>query len=387
MWLPNRSATLFSEAQRGSAGRSWALVGVGLLLICSAGLTGCQEPPADDPDAAYSGPSLVGAGATFPQSIYMLWSEKYQALTDVHVNYQPIGSGGGVRQIQKGTVDFGASDAPLKPEELIVTEQMGQPGELLQFPMVIGGVVPVVNLPGLRGTQLRLDPETLVDLLSGEITRWNDPRVQKLNPGVPLPGTDVTVVYRADPAGTTWIFTKYLTAVSPRWAEQFGAAKAIDWPTGMAGKGNQGVATYVSRVNGAIGYVDYAVALETDMQMISLQNSAGKFVQPSIEAFQAAASNADWTSAPAYYVVLVDQPGAETWPITGASFILIHREQPDLRRAQQMLGYFQWCLDHGATLATDLDFVPLPENVVQLIKQSWRDELTHQGEPFPLTDQ
>jgi phosphate transport system substrate-binding protein len=312
--------------------------------------------------------TINGAGATFPYPIYAQWAYKYEQLTGMKLNYQSIGSGGGIAQIKAKTVDFGASDAPLKAEEL---KEIG----LMQFPMIIGGVVPVVNIEGIKPGQLRLSADVLADLFLGKITNWNDPRIQKINEGLSLPSKAVTVVHRADGSGTTWIFTNYLDKISQQWHEKVGTGKAVDWPTGVGGKGNEGVAAYVQRVDGSIGYVEYAYAIQNNLSHALLENKAGKFVAPTIEAFQAAAANADWKNAPGYYMVLTDQPGDESWPITGASFILLYKQQNDAQRAKTMLKFFDWCYRHGSDMATGLHYVPIPENVIELVEQTWTDEL------------
>ena len=315
---------------------------------------------------------INGAGATFPYPLYSHWAYEYSTLTQVKLNYQSIGSGGGIAQIKAQTVDFGASDAPLKAEQL---EEIG----LIQFPMVIGGVVPVINLPGIGPGQLKLDANVISDIFLGKIKKWNDPAISKLNPGLTIPDKAITVVHRADGSGTTWIFTNYLDKVSPSWNSKVGTGKAVDWPVGVGGKGNEGVASYVQRVKGAIGYVEFAYALQNNMSHVLLQNKEGKFVGPSINSFQAAAANADWENAPGYYLVLTDQPGEESWPITGASFILIYKEQKDIGTAKMALDFFDWCFKHGASSAEKLHYVPIPENVVEMVEKTWAKELRSGG--------
>ena len=317
----------------------------------------------------YAGPATInGAGATFPYPIYAQWAYKYEKLTAVKLNYQSIGSGGGIAQIKAGTVDFGASDAPLKADEL---DKLG----LIQFPMIIGGVVPVVNIKGIKPGQLRLSPAVLADIFLGKITSWNDRRITKLNKSLKLPEQAVTVVHRADGSGTTWIFTNYLSKVSKQWQKDIGTGKAVAWPAGIGGKGNEGVANYVRRVNGTIGYVEYAYALQNNLTYVLLQNRAGKFVAPTGKTFQTAAANADWKNAPGYYMVLTNQPGDKSWPITGASFILIYKAQNDTDQAKAMLKFFDWCYRYGGNMAEDLHYVPIPLNVVELIEESWRQQL------------
>jgi len=311
---------------------------------------------------------IAGAGATFPYPIYAKWAEAYHKETGVKFNYQSIGSGGGIKQIKAKTVDFGASDAPLTNVEL---DQAG----LMQFPMIIGGVVPVVNIPGIKAGEIKLSPEVLADIYLGKITKWNDKAIADLNAGVNLPSKDISVVHRSDGSGTTWIFTNYLTKVSKSWADKVGNDKAVAWPVGVGGKGNEGVASYVSRIKGSIGYVEYAYALQNKMTHVKLQNHDGNFVDPTSENFQAAAANADWAHAPGYYLVLTDQPGKSAWPISGASFILMYKNQakPDL--AQAVLKFFDWSYNHGGKMAEQLDYVPIPMNVVKLVETTWKSEI------------
>lgn len=336
-------------------------------------LTGCSSEKKNSGSAASSA-IINGAGATFPYPIYAQWAHKYEKLTKVRLNYQSIGSGGGIAQIKAKTVDFGASDAPLKPEELAAAG-------LLQFPMVIGGVVPVFNLEGFTAGQIQLLAQNLADMYLGKIKKWNDPAIAKNNPGLKLPDLDVTTIHRADGSGTTWIFTNYLAKVSKEWREKVGFGKAPRWPeaNSVAGKGNEGVAAFVKKVNGAVGYVEYAYSLQNKISYVKLQNKAGNFVAPSIESFQASAANADWVHAPGFYLVLTDQPGEETWPISGASFILMYKEQKDAATAKQVLEFFDWCYNHGADLAVNLHYVPMPKNVVQLVEDAWRKEIKADG--------
>ena len=311
---------------------------------------------------------INGAGATFPYPIYGQWAHKYESTYGIKLNYQSIGSGGGIAQIKAKTVDFGASDAPLNPEEL---SEFG----LIQFPMVIGGVVPVVNIEGLQAGELKITANELADIFLGKIKKWNDDRLKKINPDLSLPDKDITVVHRADGSGTTWIFTNYLEKISSDWKEKVGFGKAVDWPVGVGGKGNEGVAAYVQRVDGSIGYVEYAYVLQNKMSHIQLQNNTGNFVEPTISTFQAAAANADWENAPGYYLVLTDQPGKDSWPITGASFILMHKNQENMTTAKAVLDFFNWCYRHGAQLAENLHYVPIPLNVVDIVQTSWQKEL------------
>lgn len=338
------------------------------LLAASTLLTGCGS--------GKSGPArtLNGAGATFPYPVYSKWAYEYSQLTAMKLNYQSIGSGAGIAQITAGTVDFGASDAPLGKAEL---DEAG----LFQFPMVTGGVTPVVNIAGIAPGQLRLTPELLAGIYLGKITKWNDPSIAAVNPGLALPVRSITVVHRADGSGTTWIFTKYLDAVSPEWHGKIGADKAVNWPAGVGGKGNEGVAAYVQRLDGTIGYVEFAYALQNKMNHVLLRNRDGEFVAPSIESFQSAAANADWANTPGFGVVLTDQPGKGSWPITGATFILIHKDQKNPALATDMLAFFAWCYEHGGETARALDYVPMPPNVVALVETAWAAEITSGGQP------
>lgn len=320
--------------------------------------------------------TINGAGATFPYPVYSQWAHKYESLTGVKLNYQSIGSGGGIAQIKAKTVDFGASDAPMKAEEL---NESG----LFQFPMVIGGVVPVLNVSGIEPGKLNMTPEILAKIFLGQITNWDDETIKKENPELKLPGKKITVVHRADGSGTTWIFTNYLDKVSADWHGKVGTDKAVSWPTGVGGKGNEGVAAYVQQIEGAVGYVEYAYALQNKMTYSLLKNKDGKFVGPSIESFQAAAGNADWKNAPGFYMVLTDQPGEKSWPISGASFIILQKTQPDSAKAKAMVHFFDWCYKHGAEIAEKLDYVPIPANVVDLVQSAWGKEIKADGPVWP----
>jgi phosphate transport system substrate-binding protein len=308
---------------------------------------------------------ITGAGATFPYPVYAKWAQAYKAKTGIGMNYQSIGSGGGIKQITAGTVQFGASDKPLKPEEL-------EKGGLVQFPTVMGGVVPVVNLKGIGPGKVKLTGAVLAQIYLGEITRWNAPEITALNAGVALPDADISVVHRSDGSGTTFIFTNYLSKVSPQWKEKIGNDASVAWPVGVGGKGNEGVASYVQRIQGAIGYVEYAYALQNKMASAMLQNREGKFVKPEAKNFQAAAADADWSNAPGFYQILTDQPGKESWPITGATFILMHKVQKDPKAGKQVLKFFKWAYANGDTMAQKLDYIPMPDSVVKLIFKEWK---------------
>jgi phosphate transport system substrate-binding protein len=318
--------------------------------------------------------TMLGAGASFPAPLYMKWGADYAPTSGVKLNYQSIGSGGGIAAIEAKTVDFGASDAPLEESELTANG-------LVQFPMVVGGVVLVVNLSGVADGQLKLTPDVVAGIYMGKTTMWNDASITKLNPGVKLPATKINVVHRSDGSGTTWIFTHYLTdAAGTIWTA--GADKEIAWPIGVGGKGNEGVAASVQRLGGSIGYVEYAYAKQTGMTTTQIQNKDGAWVKPSIESFAAAATNADWkASLPSTYMVLVNQPGQATWPVTGASFILVQKDQADAARAQTMLTFFDWCYTSGASAATTLDYVPIPANVYKLVEKQVWPTVTVSGTP------
>lgn len=353
--------------------RRAALV-VGLMVVAAGvalSLAACGDDGASGSSTGSSG-TIVGAGASFPYPLYSKWGEEYNAEQGIKLNYQSIGSGGGIAAIEARTVDFGASDAPLEQAEL---EEAG----LLQFPLCVGGVVPVVNLPGTQDGQLRLTADVLAAIFMGEVTTWNDARVTELNKGMDLPGDKINVVHRSDGSGTTWIFTNYLTdAAGDVWTA--GADKEIAWPTGVGGKGNEGVAASVQQLKGSIGYVEYAYAKQTGMPTVQLQNKDGAWVKPSIETFTEAAANADRENAPGFFMVLVNQPGKDTWPITGASFILVQKQQDDAGRAQTMLQFFDWAFRNGAATAESLDYVAIPESVYTLIEQEWQ-AITAAGEP------
>ena len=314
------------------------------------------------------GADITGAGATFPYPIYAKWADAYKKATGVGLNYQSIGSGAGIKQIVAKTVDFGASDAPLKPEDL---EKNG----LLQFPAIMGGVVPVYNVKGVEAGKLRLTGAVLADIYLGKLAKWNDAAIAKLNPGVKLPGQAISVVHRSDGSGTTFLFTNYLSKVSADWKSGVGEGTAVKWATGVGGKGNEGVASYVQRIDGSIGYVEYAFAKQNKLPYALLQNREGQFVVPEDDTFKAAAAGADWAKAPGMYLILTDQAGKQSWPITGASFILLHKQQEKPENAQEVLKFFDWAFKNGAGLAAALDYVPMPEGVVKLIQSSWKAQL------------
>jgi phosphate transport system substrate-binding protein len=317
---------------------------------------------------------ISGAGATFPYPIYAKWAAAYADKTGIRLNYQSIGSGGGIAQINARTVDFGASDMPLKPD---VLEKDG----LTQFPPVIGGEVMVVNLPGIKPGQMTLDGPTIADIYLGKITKWDDPAIAKLNPGLKLPSTAIAVVHRSDGSGTTFIFTNYLSKVSPDWKSQVGEGTSVEWPVGLGGKGNEGVSAIASRTLGGIGYVEYAYALQNKLTHTKLINSAGAALEPGIAVFQNAAANADWKSAPGFYLILTNQPGKDTWPITGATFILMHKKQDNPERARQVLNFFAWAYRNGVQMAKSLQYVPMPPSAVAIFEASWKQIVGPDGKP------
>jgi phosphate transport system substrate-binding protein len=317
---------------------------------------------------------ITGAGATFPYPIYAKWADAYKKATGIGLNYQSIGSGGGIKQITAKTVDFGASDMPLKPD-LLAKEG------LMQFPTVIGGAIPAVNLEGIKPGELKLSGKLLGDIYLGKVKKWNDPAIAALNPGLKLPNQAISVVHRSDGSGTTFIWSNYLSKVSPEWKQKVGEGTSINWPTGVGGKGNEGVASYVLRIKGSIGYVEYAYVLQNHMTYAQVQNRDGHFVSPSAKAFMAAAAGADWRSAPGMYLILTDAPGAQAWPIAGATFILMHKVQDNPQEAKQVLEFFKWAYANGDQMAESLDYVPMPDSVVSLIETSWKQIKGKSGNP------
>lgn len=328
------------------------------------------------PAAAAEVKAISGAGATFPYPVYSKWADAYNKETGVKFNYQSIGSGGGIKQIKAKTVDFGASDAPLEPGDL---DKSG----LLQFPMIMGGVVPVVNLADMKSGDLKMSNALLADIYLGKIKKWNDSRIKAENPDLSLPSKSITVVHRSDGSGTTWIYTNYLSKVSAEWKSKVGNGKAVAWPVGIGAKGNEGVASYVKRIKGSIGYVEYAYALQNHLTYAKLKNRDGGVVAPSSETFQAAAANADWAHAEGFYMVLTNQPGKNSWPITGASFILVYKKQAKTDIARAVLTFFDWAYRNGAKMAEDLDYIPIPANVFNLVESTWQREIKDpEGRPI-----
>jgi phosphate transport system substrate-binding protein len=322
--------------------------------------------------AAAMAQDVTGAGATFPAPLYSKWADAYNKATGARINYQSVGSGAGMRQIRAKTVDFGASDVPLTDADL------AKDG-LIQFPTVIGGVVPVINVKGIAPGQLRMTGQILGDIYLGKITKWNDAALTALNPGVPLPDSAIAVVRRADGSGTTFIFTNYLSKVNAEWKSKVGENSAVNWPTGAGGKGNEGVAAFVQRLPNSLGYVEYSYAKSNKMSHVLMRNQAGNFVAPDDTAFKAAAAGADW--AKSFYQILTDQPGKDSWPITGATFIMMHKAQDKPAQATNSLKFFDWAYANGDKMASDLEYVPLPESVKALSRRAWAEIKDGTGKP------
>jgi phosphate transport system substrate-binding protein len=326
-------------------------LGASLSLLCAAAQAG----------------DITGAGATVPYPIYAKWAEAYGAKSGVHLNYQSIGSGGGIKQIKAKTVDFGASDKPLTPEELAKDN-------LFQFPMIVGGVVPTVNVEGIKPGQLKLTGPLLADIYLGKVKKWNDPAIVALNPGLALPAKDIVAISRSDGSGTTFIFTNYLSKVSPEWKTKVGEGTAVNWPSnGVGGKGNEGVSQYVQRLPNSIGYVEYAYAKQNKMAYTLLKNEAGNFVAPDEDTFKAAAANASWSKT--FYQVLTGQPGKDSWPITAATFIMVYKVQDKPTVASNVLKFFDWAYTGGDAMANELDYVPMPDSVKALVRKLWADQV------------
>ena len=311
---------------------------------------------------------ITGAGATFPFPIYSKWADAYKKETGNGLNYQSIGSGGGIKQIEAKTVTFGATDMPLKVDQLTKSG-------LVQWPMVMGAIVPVINVEGVKPGEVVFDGQTLADIYLGKITKWDDPAIKKLNPKVSLPSEAITVVRRSDGSGTTFNFTDYLSKVSAEWKTKVGSGTAVEWPVGVGAKGNEGVSGNISQTRNSIGYVEYAYAKQNKLTFTALVNKAGKSVQPTVASFQAAASNADWANAPGYYVILTDQPGEQSWPITASTFILMHREPADKATSAEAVKFFKWAFANGGKMAEELDYIPMPDAVVKLIEKTWSADI------------
>ncbi|GEO13740.1 phosphate ABC transporter substrate-binding protein PstS [Microvirga aerophila] len=337
-------------------------VAVGLVLATAA----CSDRPA----------AITGAGATFPFPLYARWAEAYYGETQTRVNYQPIGSSAGIRQIRTGTVDFGATDAPLTGEEL-------RKDGLVQFPVVIGGIVPIYNIEGVPAGQLKLTGEILADIFNARITRWNDARIIQVNQGVTLPDAAIAPVYRSDGSGTTDVFTTYLSQASEAWKGGPGAGASVQWPIGQGGKGNEGVAALVKQVSNSIGYVEYAYAKQTQIPVAQLWNAAGRFIAPDAKTFQAAAAGADWKPASGFGISLTNQPGEEAWPITSPTFILVHKAPEKPGQVVEVLRFFDWAFSKGDPTAVELDYVPLPNPVKDLVRATWQNEVKDKsGQPL-----
>lgn len=344
MYLPERARLLVSR---------W-IFGVSAMTVCGV-LAGLASQTA-------SAQNVVGAGASFPAPLYAKWAADYYKETGIKVNYQSVGSAAGIKQIEAKTVDFGASDMPLKQDEL-------KAKGLVQFPMVIGGVVPVVNIPGVGAGQLKLSGQLLGDIYLGKIKRWNDPAIVALNPKLSLPDSLISVVRRADGSGTSFIFTHYLSKVNQEWQAQVGEGTAVNWPTGAGGKGNEGVSAFVTRLPGSIGYVEYAYAHQTKMAYVLVQNAAGQYPAPDDATFKAAAASAQWSQS--FYQVLTNQAGKDAWPITGATFLLLHTKPENLSKTQSVLNFVKWAYAKGDKTAQELDYVPMPAGVKSMVEKSW----------------
>ncbi|GHT83911.1 phosphate-binding protein PstS [Betaproteobacteria bacterium] len=316
--------------------------------------------------------NVTGAGASFPAPLYTKWAAEYNKATGHRINYQSVGSSAGLKQIEAKTVDFGASDAPL-------TDAALQEKGLIQFPTVVGGIVPIVNIQGVTPGQLKLNGQLLGDIYLGKITHWNDAAIAAVNPGLALPDVAIAVVRRADGSGTSFGFTNYLSKVNPEWKEKVGEGTAVNWPVGLGGKGNEGVAAFVGRLGGSIGYVEYAYARRNKLAHAQLQNRAGEFVQPSEASFKAAAAGAEWEKS--FYQILTDQPGAASWPITSATFILLHKTQDKPAQAAATLDFFGWAYKNGDTEASNLDYIPMPQNVKDIVTRAWQSIVDTSGKP------
>ena len=318
--------------------------------------------------APASAADISGAGATFPYPIYAKWADSYKKETGNGLNYQSIGSGGGIKQITARTVTFGASDMPLQPAEL---DKIG----VIQFPTVMGGIVPVVNLDGIKSNELTIDGATLAKIYLGEIKKWDDPAIKKLNPNAKLPSQAIALVHRSDGSGTTFIFTNYLSKVSPEWKDKVGSSTSVEWPGGIGAKGNEGVANGVMQTKVSIGYVETAYAKQNKLTTTKMVNKDGKTVEATPDAIMSAAAGADWAKAPGFYMILTDEPGAKSWPIAGATFILVPKQPKDIAATKEALKFFEWAYKNGDDMAKGLDYIPMPDNVVSLIQAKWKSEI------------
>jgi phosphate transport system substrate-binding protein len=315
---------------------------------------------------------ISGAGATFPQPIYIKWAESYKKLTGMGMNYQAVGSGNGIQQVQSGTVDFGATDAPLSPTELALAG-------LIQFPVMVGGVVPVINIPGIAPGQLKLNGEILADIYLGKIKKWNDRRIAADNADLALPDETIKVLYRSDASGTSYIFTGYLAQISPDWARDPGTGTTPHWPVGTGGKGNEGVASYVHRIKFSIGYVEYAYSLQNNLSFTQLKNRNGQFVKPDAASFKSAAANAKWSKDNGYHVTTTNEPGKDSWPITGVTYVLMQKSSTKPESAKEVLKFFDWAFSNGDKISTELNYVPLPANIQAMVRDSWKSEIKGAG--------
>jgi phosphate transport system substrate-binding protein len=332
-----------------------------LTSIALAGMLALTAVPA-------AAAEITGAGSTFVYPVLAKWADAYKKETGVGLNYQSIGSGGGIQQITAKTVTFGASDMPLPPEDIAKNN-------LVQFPIINGAVVPILNLPGIKPGDITLDGPTIAKIFLGDITKWNDPAIAKLNPGVKLPDTAIAVVHRSDGSGTTFIWTNYLSKISPEWKSKIGENTAVEWPIGIGSKGSEGVSNNVAQTLGSLGYVEYAYAKQNNLTYAKMVNRAGKVVAPTAEAFQSAAAGADWTSAPDFHVIMTDAAGDKSWPVAGSTFILMQRVPANAADSAAALKFFEWGYKNGKQMAADLDYVPMPDSVVALIQQTWRDKI------------
>jgi len=329
------------------------------IIGASAAIMALQTAHAED---------LTGAGATFPYPIYAKWADAYKKSSGNGLNYQSVGSGAGIKQIKSKTVDFGASDMPLKADEL---EAAG----LIQFPAIMGGLVPVVNLEGVPAGKMKLTGDVIANIYLGKITKWNAPEIIALNPDLKLPAEDITVVHRSDGSGSTFLWTDYLSKVNAEFKTVVGSSTAVKWPVGLGGKGNEGVAASVLNVKGAIGYVEYAYVKKNKMIYALVKNKDGNFVEPSDDTFKAAAAGAEWAKSPGYYVILTNQSGKAAWPITGASFILMYKQQADAAKGKEVLKFFDWSFKNGEAMANELDYVAMPPAVIKLVQETWKNDV------------
>jgi phosphate transport system substrate-binding protein len=337
------------------------------MVVASGGKIGLATFAALAMCASVQAAEITGAGSTFVYPILSKWSADYSAKAGIQVNYQSIGSGGGLVQIKAGTVDFGASDAPMKPAEL---HKFG----VGQFPLVIGGIAPVVNIDGVQAGQMRLTGPLLADIFLGKVKKWNDPAIAKLNPDLKLPDASIAVVHRSDGSGTTFNWVNYLTKVSAEWKDQVGEGTSVEWPAGIGGKGNEGVAAFVSQTKNSIGYVEYAYVLQNKLTYALVQNKAGKFIEPNAASFQAAATSAEWAKAQDFYLIMTDAPGEDAYPIAATVFIIMYKQPKDAARTNIAINFFKWAMESGQPQADALNYVPLPESLVKQIEQYWKSQ-------------